>query len=179
MSTGTGKTLIGLLILQSCLHEGIGPALYLCPDNYLVSQVVEQAKQFGVRCISFKEGHRDVLTEFQNGEAILVTNVKKVFNGKSVFGVQGGAKGPIPVGTLLLDDAHACVEQIRSQFTITLKNDHPAYAKLLALFGPILKQQKPGTYAEIVASDFAKFMAVPYWSYLDSQHEIIDILAEK
>ena len=44
MHTGQGKTLIGLLILQSKLNEDIGPALYLCPNNHLVDQTVAQAR---------------------------------------------------------------------------------------------------------------------------------------
>lgn len=39
MNTGSGKTTVGLTILQSCLNEGKGPAVYVVPDNYLVSQV--------------------------------------------------------------------------------------------------------------------------------------------
>ena len=39
MNTGSGKTVVGLLILQSCLNEGRGPAAYIVPDHYLVSQV--------------------------------------------------------------------------------------------------------------------------------------------
>src|SRR5262245_52482549 len=45
LHTGQGKTLIGLLILQSKLNEKSGPALYLCADNYLVDQTALQAKQ--------------------------------------------------------------------------------------------------------------------------------------
>jgi len=37
MNTGTGKTLVGLMMLQSSLHESLGPCLYLCPDNYLAN----------------------------------------------------------------------------------------------------------------------------------------------
>src|SRR5438874_13102554 len=33
MNTGSGKTLVGLLMLQSLLHEEIGPVLYLCPTK--------------------------------------------------------------------------------------------------------------------------------------------------
>src|SRR4051812_7695499 len=47
LHTGQGKTLIGLLILQSKLNERGEPAVYLCPDNYLVEQTCAQAKQFG------------------------------------------------------------------------------------------------------------------------------------
>ena len=176
MNTGTGKTLVGLMMLQSCLNEGLGPALYLCPDKYLVKQVLDQAKQFGVNCVAFSDTSRDIPSEFSNGEAILVTNIKKFFNGKSVFGIKGGPRSPADVGTLLLDDAHTCVEQIRSQFTIVLGNEHPAYSKILALFGPNLKQQRPGTYVEICESDFSKFLPVPYWNWLESQEALITIL---
>src|SRR5256885_12604452 len=43
MNTGSGKTLVGLLMLQSLLNEGIGPALYLCPTKQLVEQVPQAA----------------------------------------------------------------------------------------------------------------------------------------
>ena len=33
LHTGQGKTLIGLLMLQSQLNNGKGPAVYLCPDD--------------------------------------------------------------------------------------------------------------------------------------------------
>lgn len=39
MNTGSGKTVVGLMILQSCLNEGKKPAVYIVPDNYLVQQV--------------------------------------------------------------------------------------------------------------------------------------------
>lgn len=44
MNTGSGKTLVGLLMLQSLLNEEIGPALYLCPTKQLVEQAFETAK---------------------------------------------------------------------------------------------------------------------------------------
>lgn len=39
MNTGSGKTAVGLLCLQSSLNEGVGPAVYVAPDKYLVKQV--------------------------------------------------------------------------------------------------------------------------------------------
>jgi replicative superfamily II helicase len=38
LHTGQGKTLIGLLILQSKLNQTGEPALYVCPNNNLVQQ---------------------------------------------------------------------------------------------------------------------------------------------
>ncbi len=43
LHTGEGKTLIGLLILYSRLNQEKGPSLYVCPNKYLVSQVVNEA----------------------------------------------------------------------------------------------------------------------------------------
>ena len=48
LHTGQGKTLVGLLLLQSRLNDNKGPALYLCPDNFLIAQTCDQAKQFGI-----------------------------------------------------------------------------------------------------------------------------------
>src|SRR5258706_14817566 len=48
MHTGQGKTLIGLLILQSKLNETGEPALYICPNNKLVQQTIAPAKRFGI-----------------------------------------------------------------------------------------------------------------------------------
>jgi replicative superfamily II helicase len=47
MNTGGGKTLVGLLILKSCLNEGKGPAVYVAPTPYLASQVVQEARAHG------------------------------------------------------------------------------------------------------------------------------------
>ncbi|MDY6363438.1 MAG: DEAD/DEAH box helicase family protein [Cyanobacteriota bacterium] len=65
LSTGRGKTLIGLLILQSKINSGEGPCLYLCPNNYLVQQTCIEAKNFG---IDYCTADNDLPYEFENGE---------------------------------------------------------------------------------------------------------------
>ena len=52
MHTGQGKTLAGLLMLQSKLNEHGKPVVYLCPNRFLVDQTVDQASQFGVRYVT-------------------------------------------------------------------------------------------------------------------------------
>ena len=49
VNTGGGKTVIALMILQSCLNEGIGPALYVVPDKYLATQVESEAKKTWIK----------------------------------------------------------------------------------------------------------------------------------
>jgi replicative superfamily II helicase len=48
MNTGSGKMLVGLLALRSSLNEGVGPAIYVAPDNYLVKQVLLEAADLGI-----------------------------------------------------------------------------------------------------------------------------------
>ena len=71
MNTGSGKTLVGLLMLQSCLNENLGPALYLCVDKQLVEQVVEMANECGISNVTFETG--SIPVKFLNSESILVT----------------------------------------------------------------------------------------------------------
>jgi replicative superfamily II helicase len=84
LHTGQGKTLIGLLMLQSRLNAGQGPAVYLCPNNFLIDQTSEQAKQFG---ISTCQADPELPEAFLNSEPILVTSVQKLFNGLTKAGL--------------------------------------------------------------------------------------------
>jgi replicative superfamily II helicase len=78
--TGQGKTLLGLLMLQAKLNEGRGPALYLCPNHFLVNQTMEQSRQFGIQCITAKGELPD---SFLQSRTILVTVIDKLFNGEN------------------------------------------------------------------------------------------------
>ena len=48
INTGGGKTLVGLLIAQSIVNETKGRVLYVCPNNQLVEQIVDRAKEVGL-----------------------------------------------------------------------------------------------------------------------------------
>ena len=49
LNVGSGKTLVGLLLLQSSLNERKGPALYVSPDNQLSQQVMQEAQALALR----------------------------------------------------------------------------------------------------------------------------------
>jgi len=181
LHTGQGKTLIGLLMLQSSINEGRGPAVYICPNNYLVAQTVEQARSFGIKTVTFEEGSTKPPKSFLNSEAVLITNCNKLFNGKSVFGVAGSGKESIQLGAIVMDDAHKCIDIIRESFSITVKRlnpdetNNPLYAELQALFEETLKRQAPGTYVDIRHGEEC-FMSVPFWTWYDRKKEVIDVL---
>jgi hypothetical protein len=170
MNTGSGKTVVGLLCLQSSLNEGVGPAVYVAPDKYLVKQVVAEAASLGV---TVTENEND--PGFIAGTAILVINIKKLVNGRSVFGV-GRAGTKISIGSLVIDDAHACLATVAEQFRIRLSSTHKAYGPLLELFKSDLASQSASGYLDIEAQDPRTAMAVPYWAWKDKQDEVLRIL---
>jgi replicative superfamily II helicase len=114
LNVGSGKTLVGLLLLQSSLNEGIRPAICIAPDKQLVDQVLAEANALGIDAV---DDPRD--TAVQSGEKIAVTTVHRLFNGKSIFGV--GSEGvKLKIGAIVIDDVHACIATINEQFRIQL-----------------------------------------------------------
>ncbi|WP_159635692.1 DEAD/DEAH box helicase family protein [Sphingobacterium composti Ten et al. 2007 non Yoo et al. 2007] len=178
LHTGEGKTLIGLLILQSKINSNEGPCVFVCPNIYLVNQAIEDANKFGIPiCIIEKDNM--LPDEFLNGRKILVTHVQKIFNGKSIFGI--GNKG-VNIGSIVLDDAHACVDSIKSSFTITidssLNESKDCYKKIFNLFDTALQEQGMGSYLELYTKSNDSFLPIPYWEWEDKADEVISILSD-
>jgi replicative superfamily II helicase len=171
LHTGQGKTLIGLVMLQSRLNEGAGPALYLCPNTFLVNQTCEQAKQFGIATVQADDGLPD---SFVSGKAVLVTTVQKLFNGKTRFGLGTSSH---EVGTLLMDDCHACVDAIKQACSIVLKSTDEPYKQLVALFDSDLRHQGAGSYADILNGEYDALLPVPYWAWQDHVDSVTSILS--
>jgi len=174
LHTGQGKTLIGLLILHSKLNSGSSPCLYICPNIYLVNQTILEAKKFGIPFCYFKEG-TGIPEEFLNGEKILITHVQKVFNGKTVFGLDNAS---IEVENIVLDDSHACIDSLNGSFTIRINKDEDLYAKVLSLFEEDLISQGEGSFLDIKNGKYESILPIPYWSWSDKKSEILDLLSK-
>lgn len=144
--TGLGKTLVGLLMLQSRLNSGLGPAIFLCPDRYLVRQTIREAEEFGIRTVSVSDDTTDLPLDFINSKAILVATCQKLFNGMSVFGVSGSDRDITPVNSLVMDDAHTCIDIIKKSFSITVTKKYSKYLyrELWEIFKESMKRQKYG-----------------------------------
>jgi hypothetical protein len=171
MNTGNGKTLVGLMLLKSSLNENAGPAAYLTPDPvYLVDQVEAAAVDLG---LSTSRDPRDPAVA--SGSAILLATVKTLFNGRSKFGVAPEGR-KIKLGTVLIDDAHACLATVEQQFEIRLPATHPAYEELLVLFEPSLRQQQPASLLQLKDEDPYAVMLVPPWDWYDQQDRVLQIL---
>lgn len=176
LHTGEGKTLIGLLILQAKLNRGEGPCLYICPNIYLVQQVCAEAQKFGIGYCVISDS-REIPDDFLSGNKILITHAHKVFNGMTVFGLTNQY---IKVGTIILDDSHACIDVIKSAFTIQIeksKNDK-LYESLLSLFEDDLREQGEGSLIDVQNGDYDTLMIVPYWCWYDKKTEVLKLLSE-
>ncbi|MES9962183.1 MAG: DEAD/DEAH box helicase [Candidatus Sedimenticola sp. 20ELBAFRAG] len=174
LPTGEGKTLIGLLILQSKINQGKGSSLYICPSKYLADQVRTQADEFGIHHCSLDAN--GLPEDFVNGEKILITHAHTLFNGRSKnFGV---GQDSVDVDNIILDDAHSCIEIIKSSCKFKIPRSSECYVELLNLFRDSLNRQGAGTFADIVNESKSAILAVPYWDWQDKEQEVVSILSK-
>lgn len=125
MNTGSGKTVVGLLILKSYLNENKGPAAYFVPDNYLVKQVESEARDLNIEVTS---NPHDL--NFLRGKSILVTNIQKLVNGKSVFGIE---EKKINLEAMIIDDAHGCVEICKNQVSFFIPRSDDSFVDVFLI----------------------------------------------
>ncbi|MEJ5929182.1 DEAD/DEAH box helicase family protein [Corynebacterium sp. H128] len=169
-NTGGGKTLTGLLIAQSSLHEGIGPAVFLVPDKFLIQQVLNEANDAKIPVTT------DVKDEsFRSSRAILVTTFHKLINGRSAFGVRG-VKRIIPLGVVVIDDAHSALNATGGLFAASIPSSCDAFDDLLALFATDLHDQSPKALAEIRAGGFGAPIRVPPKAVADRALEVLNVI---
>ena len=174
MNTGSGKTVVGLMILKSCLLDGVGPAVYVVPDKYLVNQVIDEANRLGIQVTSNEDEYL-----FKNSRAILVINIHKLVNGKSIFGLRSGGNN-VPIGSLVLDDVHACIDTINQQFTLSISSADEAYNDIISILKSSIENYSKLLYFDIIQrNDLAKNMMLPYWIWQDKCMDIYNLLKEK
>jgi len=172
MNTGSGKTVVGLMILQSCVNEGKGSAVYVVPDNYLVAQVCEEAKKLGIAAVTDEDDY-----DYAEKRAILVINVHKLVNGKSVFGMNKTRS--YQIGSILIDDVHACLDTISTQFSLRIPSDHELYSKMVEIFSDAWKAYNNKAYTDVIEmQDPSKMGVIPFWIWQSKQEEIYRLLRE-
>ena len=126
MNTGGGKTLVGLLIARSLVNEMKRRVLYVCPNNQLVEQTYDRAREISLSPARRYKSAWKNRGEFDSGNEFCLTNYATVFNGKSIFRNDD-------IGALIFDDAHVAENNIREQFTLRIPSDHPAFSRILDL----------------------------------------------
>lgn len=175
LHTGAGKTLIGLLMALSYINNDEGPAIYICPNIYLMQQACTEAQKFGIP-FSIVSKDNEIPDSFYESKTILITYVQKVFNGLSIFGI-----GPrsTKVGCIILDDSHACIDSIINACTISVNHDSPAYEVLRSMFELDLRLQGEGTYQDLINEHYDTIMEIPYWSWSEKIADVTAVLSKQ
>lgn len=174
LHTGEGKTLIGMLMLLSRLNKGFGPCIFVCPNRQLAEQASADAKKFGILHELLSDG--ELPSGFLESQKILVTHVQKVFNGLTQFGLNNKT---IRIGTFILDDSHACIDAIKSSFTVKIRREEELFDTFLRMFETELRKQGEGSYYEIKNNPYSSApLAVPYWAWIEKCDEVLRALME-
>jgi len=116
LPTGSGKTLVGLLIAEWRRRTKTERCVLLCPTKQLVHQVVEQAiEKYGINALDFSgskhqfsEGDK---TAFNNCEAIGIATYSSLFNTNPFFN---------DAHTFIFDDAHAAENYVSSFWSLEI-----------------------------------------------------------
>jgi replicative superfamily II helicase len=90
LPTGSGKTLVGLLIAEWRRRKNHEKIVYLCPTRQLVNQVVEQANdKYGLTVLGFTGSIKNydpaAKAQYRTGDHIAVTTYSSVFNSNPYF----------------------------------------------------------------------------------------------
>jgi hypothetical protein len=171
-NTGGGKTIVGLLMLQCCLHEGKGPALYIAPDPHLAQRVRDEATNLGLAVVTEPEAGK-----FLSGDAICVTTTRTLVNGKTRFGLAGpGGRQPVKVRSIVVDDAHAALALVEESTRLQIPSTHAVHTALLDLFEDDLRAQSLNAYKDIREGDRSAVLRVPFWAWHEKQEAVLDVL---
>jgi replicative superfamily II helicase len=179
LHTGGGKTLVGLLIGQSILNETAEPVIFICPNNQLVEQTLDKAKEYSIPAVPYEKPFPD---QFLNGKGVMVANYNALFNGISRFGVRG--RDILRMGGVIVDDAHVGSNVVRDAFTIRVKRDpedkNETYEALATIFRRAFTELgQIGTYDDVVGGTDYSVLEVPYWSWQEKLQEVQQFLRER
>jgi hypothetical protein len=135
LPTGSGKTLVGLLLAEWRRRRNRERVVYLCPTRQLVNQVAEEAStKYGLSVEAFtgaiKTYRPDAKAAYTAGERVAVTTYNSLFNVNPFF---------VNPDLIIVDDAHAAESYIASQWTFQISRSDPDDATLFAAVAGVLK----------------------------------------
>lgn len=130
LPTGSGKTLVGLLLGEWRRRRFNERVAYLCPTKQLVNQVVEQGRSYGIRAAALigkqAEYPQQDKSDYLNGEVVAVSTYSALFNTNPFLD---------NASVLILDDAHAAENYVADHWSLLIKrSDHKSVFDALTGF---------------------------------------------
>jgi hypothetical protein len=173
ISTGAGKTLVGLIYILSHMEEKEEPGVYLCPTIQLAEQVLEEASKLGIPAELYPPNEPHPPVDGTRGKSVIVCTYAKLFNAKTTFDRSDVRLTPCAI---VLDDVHAGVEDIRNRFTLRLTSPD-LVKKMLGLLSPSCASYRHGTWENLVGGDPVLSLEVPFWIWKPLVPEALKLLA--
>jgi hypothetical protein len=135
LPTGSGKTLVGLLIAEWRRRNFDERVVYVCPTRQLVNQVVEEANtKYGLEVDGFTGSAKDyepaAKGRYVSGQRVAVTTYSSLFNTNPFF------KTP---DVVILDDAHAAENYVAKMWTLQVDRNSKTHTGLFAALAGVLK----------------------------------------
>jgi hypothetical protein len=126
LPTGSGKTLVGLLIADWRRRKMRHRVVYACLTRQLARQVADAATDHGIPVVLLTGKSRAwserELARYSSSQAVAITVYSHIFNTNSAFG---------DAQAVLFDDAHAAENYVAEAWALQIGHDHVAYAHLL------------------------------------------------
>jgi len=173
LPTGTGKTLIGLLLAEYRRRKFDERPLYLCPTRQLAHQVAQHAEDYGLRAALLLPRSYDGLNDFLLGNAVGIATYSGLFN------INPQIKDP---HVIVLDDAHSSEDYIAGLWSVRIsrRDREDLYRALLELVRPDLE----GWFAEKMldeefSPDEVDLLPLPYfWKHVPAIRSLLDAKLE-
>jgi len=171
LPTGTGKTLIGLLIAEWRRRAFGERVVYLCPTRQLVHQVGALARLYGIDAQVCLRPEYEGIDRWQSGDVIAIGTYAALFNYNPRFTAPQA---------LILDDAHAAEDYVAGHWSVTIDRHEmrEGYREIAALLDPVLDRPTAGmlTDDESAFADRRGVELVPlprWWPLADPLREIV------
>lgn len=126
LPTGSGKTLVGLMIAEWRRRKFNERVVYLCPTRQLAHQVANQAEEkYGLSVVKLVGKQANFLpaskTDFKQASKVAITTYSGLFNNNTFFD---------NVDVILLDDAHAAENYIASHWSLRIERRNENHSVL-------------------------------------------------
>jgi hypothetical protein len=171
MTTGGGKTLVGLLIGQSLVNETNGKILYVCATKQLIEQTAARAQECSIPVATYFGGNWANRPVFDGCTGVCITNYAALFNGKSIFRNED-------LRGIIFDDAHVANNSIRSQFTIHIGHDHAAFRPISNCFRDYFARNNQQQFEEAIQGFPMALLFVPQFQVKRHAKAITKILVD-
>ena len=137
LPTGTGKTLVGLLIGEFRRRSRQERIAFLCSTKQLCAQVHRQAQKYGIPTSLLTGSQADYDDEdfygYQQGKALAISSYSGLFNTNPKIDDSH---------VIICDDAHAAEGFISDMWTLRIKlDDHPAlFERMISLLKGVMSE---------------------------------------